>query len=60
MKNIVDIVKNGKLRTCYTMHHCFFCTKIISNGQRYYDKGHGNRIHKTCVDKQIEKLKEEQ
>ena len=51
-----EIKRKAVLRTCKTMHHCELCDNIISIGQRYYDRGYGHRIHKTCLDEKLSNI----
>ena len=44
-------VRKAKLKTAtyLNQYRCHVCRQIIRAGQRYFDGGHGFRVHKDCV-----------
>ena len=57
LPSIVSL-SGAPLRTCQTLRHCCLCTKDITIGQQYRDRGFQRRAHEPCVQEAALKIKQ--
>jgi len=46
---LIVSLQTAPMRTCYSMHECYFCDQGIRLHEHYLDRGYGRRAHYSCT-----------